>query len=415
MDSMKFYLGGHSNFGNRGCEALVRSITAIVRDQIGNAEFICPSYDIKADRAQWPQAESVGVRFFPITQRATLALRAWTRLDRLIPQLEGFGPPPGALPPHVREEIAKADAFIMTGGDVLSLDYGPGALYRHVAEAEAAMRAGKPTYLWAASIGPFSKSRRIEKFMGGHLRRYTAITVRESETLNYLTQLEVEEAALVADPAFLLRPEAADAVMRLADSRTYLGLNLSPLVRTALPTEAQRRDFDREAHSFIRSVLERTDLSIVLVPHVAPLDGNPNNSDSTYMLNLLNQLNAPDRVVIAPPTLNAAQLKGLIGKCAYFIGARTHSTIAAISQGIPTISIAYSVKAVGINRDLFGSTKYVLPTLEVSAASLWTALELIRSENAGIRQLLAERLPEWRMRARGPASALSSLAHVGSA
>ena len=51
---------------------------------------------------------------------------------------------------------------------------------------------------------------------------------------------------------------------------------------------------------------------------------------------------------------NCMELKGIISKCRFFVGARTHSTIAAYSMGIPTLVVGYSVKARGIARDLLG-------------------------------------------------------------
>ena len=59
---------------------------------------------------------------------------------------------------------------------------------------------------------------------------------------------------------------------------------------------------------------------------------------------------------------NCMQLKDIISHCEFFIGARTHATIAAYSTGIPTLVVGYSVKARGIARDLFGTEEgYVLP------------------------------------------------------
>jgi len=43
-----------------------------------------------------------------------------------------------------------------------------------------------------------------------------------------------------------------------------------------------------------------------------------------------------------------SELKGIIGRCSFFIGSRMHSCIAALSQGIPTIGIAYSKKFSGV-------------------------------------------------------------------
>ena len=54
--------------------------------------------------------------------------------------------------------------------------------------------------------------------------------------------------------------------------------------------------------------------------------------------------------LIIPHTLFI--LKNIISNCHYFMGARTHSTIAALSSYVPTISIAYSIKAFGINEEI---------------------------------------------------------------
>lgn len=59
---------------------------------------------------------------------------------------------------------------------------------------------------------------------------------------------------------------------------------------------------------------------------------------------------------------NAKELKGFISRCRLFIGARTHSTIAAYSTGVPTLALGYSIKARGIAKDLFGKIEgHVVP------------------------------------------------------
>ena len=50
----------------------------------------------------------------------------------------------------------------------------------------------------------------------------------------------------------------------------------------------------------------------------------------------------------------AAQFKGIIGLTDCLLGARTHATIASMSQAVPTVSVAYSRKAYGIMTDVFG-------------------------------------------------------------
>jgi polysaccharide pyruvyl transferase WcaK-like protein len=128
------------------------------------------------------------------------------------------------------------------------------------------------------------------------------------------------------------------------------------------------------------------------------------------MKGILEQLtDIKDKVVLVPRTLNAAQLKYLISKLQFFIGARTHATIAAFSMGIPTISIAYSVKAKGINKDLFGDTRFVLETPKVDKSSLIKALELLEQEEQAVHSLLSERIPLWRQRAFGSVDVLKKM------
>ena len=87
---------------------------------------------------------------------------------------------------------------------------------------------------------------------------------------------------------------------------------------------------------------------------------------------------------------NCMELKGIISRCRFFIGARTHATIAAYSTGVPTLVVGYSVKARGIARDLFGTEEgYVLPahSLENENELLSAFRSLIRKEDS-IRQTL---------------------------
>ena len=63
---------------------------------------------------------------------------------------------------------------------------------------------------------------------------------------------------------------------------------------------------------------------------------------------------------------NCMQQKYIISQCRFFVGARTHSTIAAYSTCVPTLVVGYSVKARGIARDLFGDeNNYIIPVQEL--------------------------------------------------
>src|SRR5574343_1089113 len=59
----RFYLSGQNNFGNRGCEALVRSTLELLKSEFGEVEVLVPSYRPDLDAKQWPDAEKNGCRF----------------------------------------------------------------------------------------------------------------------------------------------------------------------------------------------------------------------------------------------------------------------------------------------------------------------------------------------------------------
>ncbi len=96
---------------------------------------------------------------------------------------------------------------------------------------------------------------------------------------------------------------------------------------------------------------------------------------------------------LVSPEYNAAETKWIISQMAFFAGARTHSTIAALSSGIPTLSFAYSIKARGINRDLFGHTNYCMDPEDLDAEAVASRVTSMLDESATIRSDLAGRIP----------------------
>jgi len=77
-----------------------------------------------------------------------------------------------------------------------------------------------------------------------------------------------------------------------------------------------------------------------------------------------------------------------------FAGSRTHSTIAALSSGVPTLSFAYSIKAQGINRDIFDHTEYCLHPEGMKAEVVSNHILSMLDEITTIRRFLQERIPE---------------------
>lgn len=408
---MKIYLTGQNNFGNRGCEALVRSTLDVVRRAYPDARVLVPSADLPRDRSQWPEAASQGADFVavpPVPRRFV----HWNRVVSRLPALAALPWPKLPAQDPIRAHLAECDLLLSIGGDNYSLDYDLGSLAYFVSVAEAMLELGKPALLWGASAGPFSRLPAVERQMARHLQRLSAVTVRETHSHQYLRGLGLgDNLHLVADSAFVLRPQPmALEGFWPAHTEGVLALNLSPLVDGVRKRAGAKTELLDEAARFVRGVVADTGLGVLLLPHVAPLDGSAFNNDEHYLAQLQQRLSdLGARVRSAPGGLNACQLKYILSQCRFLIGARTHATVGALSSGVPTVSIAYSVKARGINLDLFDHEDHVLDTRHADAGTLRAALDRLREREAGVREHLAQRLPAWRERAALGATILRSL------
>lgn len=400
----RFYLSGQRTFGNRGCEAIVRSTVGLLREQFGDVEVLVPSQDIDSDSAQWSEAEASGVRF--VRTYLPPQARYWVHLQRLpLSMLKRTGWP-FPMPSWLKNELAGVDAVLAVGGDNYSLDYRiPSPI---MALDRYAMDMGKPVVLWGGSVGPFDREPAFVAPITQHLSRMHYVAARESVSHAYLTdKLGLRNVIRMADPAFTLVPQPVDLQPFWPTGDGVLGLNVSDLI------ERYRRpgqDLRTEVARFIRRVVGEHGMGVLLVPHVNAQKGDNRRGDATYMAPLLERLaDLGGAVTMMPQAFNAAQTKYVIGQLRFFIGARTHSTIAALSSEVPTVSIAYSVKARGINRDLFGSEDMVLPTPEVSETSLWSSLDWLLREENSLRALLARRVPELQTVARAAAARISDV------
>jgi polysaccharide pyruvyl transferase WcaK-like protein len=213
-------------------------------------------------------------------------------------------------------------------------------------------KKGFETALWGCSIEPASlKDAKLLE----DLKAYGKIYARESITFNALLDAGIDKDKLVLrkDPAFELSTEVKISVDGFIPGNT-VGINLSPMVQNKEQVPGITLENYR---SLIRYILDNTDQNVALIPHVVW----QNNDDRKPLSELYNEFASSKRVVLIEDA-PAEVLKGYISKCSFFVGARTHSTIAAYSSGVPTLVIGYSVKSRGIATDLFGDYKtYVLP------------------------------------------------------
>lgn len=395
----KIYLTGHYSFGNRGCEAIVRSTVTLLNEYSDNLEFLVPSSDFDNDRKQWPDAHKYNVKF--VKPFLPSVARYWVNLQMLpIPLIQKVVWP-FKIDEDTKRYIEEADLILSVGGDNYSLDYKvPSPL---MALDSYAKKIGKPVIIWGASVGPFDKLPSFIPTIKKHLNNLDVIFVREGISYSYLKDdLNLQTKVYqVADPAFTLIPESIeiDNFKSSGMRNGILGLNISPLIMKYFGDSKVNNEWIyNEIAEFINLVHEKYNLNIILTPHVMPFETSDNN-DYDFMKPILKKVKNKDMVSILYKTLNAAQLKFIISKYRFFIGARTHATIAALSSGVPTVSIAYSIKAKGINDAIFKTDKYVLNTPEVNRDSLEQYLIKLFDDEVKIRKILEKEIDKVRQAA----------------
>ncbi len=219
-------------------------------------------------------------------------------------------------------------------------------------------KKGFETVLWGCSIEPDSlKDPNLLK----DLSAYSRIYARESISYNALLNagLSADKLELRKDPAFELETSKVPDIKAFVRGKT-VGINLSPMVQAR---EASPGITMENYRNFIQYILDNTDNNVALIPHVIWASSD----DRKPLSELYAEFKDTGRVVLIND-LPAQELKGYIASCSFFVGARTHSTIAAYSSGVPTLVIGYSVKSRGIATDLFGTYEnYCLPVQELSA------------------------------------------------
>ncbi|MGB4680382.1 polysaccharide pyruvyl transferase family protein, partial [Methanothrix sp.] len=373
-DGPLFILAGNGAYTNLGCEAIVRGTVKILREHFRDPRFVCLSHFQSEEQYKMQRMQETDGAIMHLTSRLPTKKKiiknlwrpdTWGSIYRYLIKKDAFYT--GAYKDMI-PYLDEAEVVLSVGGDNYSLDYGVPTLFTTL--DDFVLEHNRPIVLWGASVGPFSSMPNYERYMGDHLHKVTGIFARESATVEYLNSIGVHENVYpVADPAFLM--DAVQPDEKLYIDEGAIGLNLSPMMAKFV-TGGDMEQWTKIAAAIIAEVVRRTERKVYLISHVT----NPNSNDYTFMQRTVSLMaGEKDKITLIPPIYNAEQTKWIIGQMAVFAGARTHSTIAALSSGVPTLSFAYSIKATGINRDLFGHTDYCRGPLNLNTEAVSDRIE----------------------------------------
>ena len=338
---MNIIIYGNGTSKNHGCEAIVRGTVSV----LGENNYTIMSQNIEDDYLyHLNDIANVISAKTPIKRNISFLLAyIKMKLKKEYVYLDGL---------HYDSQIksckGKADIALSVGGD--NYCYGGTDIYAYLNKAYH--KQGIKTVLWGCSIEPDVV---MQKNVSVDLSKYDYIVVRESITYEAVKKVN-SNVSLFPDPAFFMssvKPEIPQIF-----EENVVGINISPVI---IDNEKNSGIVLKNYVKLIEHILNNTNYLVALIPH----DILDSNNDNNAIKMIYNYFKDNCRVIVYPD-MKATELKYVISKCRFFIGARTHSTIAAYSTCVPTVVVGYSVKAKGIAKDLFGTWEnYVLPAQEL--------------------------------------------------
>ena len=387
---MRITMYGNGSSGNHGCEAIVRGTVQFLHDNT----YTILSENCKED-TQYGLDRLVGIRAAKSGRKKDAAfVKAYAKLKLTgsFTDMDGL-----YYAASIRQCRGNTDVALSIGGD--NYCYGNAALYAYL--NRAFQKQGIKTVLWGCSVEPDIA---VQKNVSEDLRKYSLIAARESITYHAAENVGAK-ALLMPDPAFHMKAVGCDVADRLAD-KNVIGVNISPMI---IQNEENKGAAYANYISLIRFILDNTDAEIALIPHVVWAT----NDDRTPLKQLYDDFGRDSRLILVGDH-TAPELKYIISKCSFFVGARTHATIAAYSTGVPTLVVGYSVKARGIARDLFGTEEgYVLPVQQLkNSDELTHAFSKLYEQRDKIKTHLESMLPDYLSRADDARKALEDIVNA---
>jgi polysaccharide pyruvyl transferase CsaB len=300
--SPRFLLSGYYGFGNLGDEALLQVIVAQLR-------------------ARWPGCAIDVLSGDPEGTARAYGVEATPRMD--------LG--------RVRGAIDRADVVLSGGGGLLQNATSLRSLLYYSGVIRSGLAAGKPTLVFAQSVGPLDFWGRavVRKFCKG----LTAATVRDERSRALLgSLLPGVPAERTADLVFLFEP-GGEPLDLAAEG---LAGEDAPLVVVSVRKWQGADTTARTLASAIDRLSGRHGARVAFLPLGGP-------SDAEVSTTIIRRCASTPVLLPDYPLNQAAQV---IGRASLVIGMRLHALIIAARLGVPFLALPYDPKVTALLEDL---------------------------------------------------------------
>ena len=306
---------------------------------------------------------------------------------------------------HIQQsDIAAA----ISGGDSFSDVYGLGRFMYVSLPQLLVILLGKKLVLLPQTIGPFRSS--LSQFVARYiLRKAHRVYARDTHSLQRLEGLlgagRIPEkcefcydVAFTLDPIPPVQPNVVGFSLEGERRSKLVGINISGLLFAGGSTRNNRfglnSDYKELVYRLIDLMICKKGAAVLLVPHVFGAEVG-SESDSLVCEQVFSMLGEKykGRIGLVRGNYDQNQIKHIIGLCDFFVGSRMHACIAAVSQGVAAVSIAYSDKFLGVMESI-GVASVVVDARKLGTDEILEAIDQSYEERALIHRHLEKKMPE---------------------
>ncbi len=295
----------------------------------------------------------------------------------------------------------------IAGGDSFSDIYGFERLLYVSLPQVLVLLLGKPLLLLPQTIGPFRGrfARCIARYILRSADRVYSRDFRGIETVHGLSDdpQDTTNLAFGYDVGFVLDPKVPASVdiaglSSLHESRPLVGLNVSGLLLMGGYTRKNmfglRSDYGELIRDLISFLIQDKHTFVLLVPHVMTQEPESDVIACEKFFQSLGEEHK-GRLGILRGKYDQNEIKFVIGQCDFIIGARMHACIAAVSQCVPAICMAYSDKFIGV-METVGIEDIVVDARKMDKAEMLGVIGKALGRREEVARLLHTKMPEVR-------------------
>jgi coenzyme F420 hydrogenase subunit beta len=377
--------------GNKGAVAMLHCILDYVRHNVPDTQFVVTSQFVN----HAPDLPDVQVihdkdQTFDI---ALVRTWIWWLLGRVGIRINGL------LNNRVIQAYRHADVVVSASGISFNEDFGMIKLYHFSKFVQLPLLLGVPLIKFTQSFGPFT-SRYNRAIAQRTLPWVDRIFARGEHSRKNLEQLGItEQVQTVPDIALTMQASGSEKTMPVIEriqQQTTIGI-MPNIVCKRL--DANRRYMPALIRLCTHIQHQYPQAQILLMPHMIEAESAGKNDDLSLCETLAAHCPDPSRVIVdRRADYSPQETKAVIAACEFVVASRFHAVIAALSSGVPTLTIGWHWKYEE-TAEWFELEDALVQFWQLDAVDITQRFDALFAQRESISEHLGKKLPELKAQA----------------